>query len=177
MPDDENPPRETEPKRPLRDAAGRLLPGAVLNPGGRAQTYKSAIRRLTGAQGERIWEVLSEIMEGKPWVPLLADGRQGPPQIPTTADRLKAALELRDSLIGKPVSVTDAVKAEREAGEAADLAALTDAELERQARAWLSRVTPEDAELVLSPQVRALPSTISAGQVSILDSILAKPAK
>lgn len=139
---------------PKRDALGRLLPGtATLNPSGRAQTYRTAIRRLTGAQGDRIWEVLADIMEGRPWVPMLPDGRAGPPQIPTTADRLKAALELRDSLIGKPVASTDVVASERAAGEAADLAALSDAELERQARAWLQRASGKVEEAEIIPQL------------------------
>ena len=96
--------------------------------------WKDAHRGLVGTDGEVIWRGILSIAEGKAWVPQLPDGREGPPQIPTAADRHAAYRYLADALFGRPTSQEKIAEAEKAAAENQDLHALTDDELEAKVR-------------------------------------------
>ena len=122
-------------------------------------TFRNALRELCGPNGERIWSGLFDIAEGKPWIPKLPDGREGPPQIPSTADRRAAYEYLANALCGRPVDQAAINLAESAAEENASVRALSGPELEREARRILARKVaelPQDAEIITEPS--ALPS-------------------
>jgi hypothetical protein len=99
------------------------------------KNFRTAIAQKTRG-GEEIIEAWRDLMLGKPWVPVLPDGREAPPQIPSGETRYRAACELADRLWGRSVPETEIVKAER---AQAALRALSDEELERRVRSTLAR--------------------------------------
>lgn len=114
--------------------------------------FRDAIKRRVGEKGEKLWETLADIAEGKAWIPRLPDGREGPPQVPTTADRRAAATELSHMLYGKPVSQIELASANGPDDRAA-LASLTFEELKARAE----KVIEARGWRVLSP-ARELPA-------------------
>lgn len=123
-------------KRSLREKAGRFTenddPRRLVSRSN--ETYRAVIRRLVGAGGEALWATLAEIAGGKAWVPTLPDGRQGPPQVPSTTDRRDAAIYLANALFGKPVPQSEVVRAEAAAAASEDLRQWTDEALDAEVR-------------------------------------------
>lgn len=100
----------------------------------RTETWRQRLRTLVGKDGEALWNGVLDIAAGKAWVPTLPDGREGPPQVPTTNDRLAAYQYVGNMLFGRPVDQTAIVEAERKAAENADLKLLSDEDLLELAR-------------------------------------------
>lgn len=96
--------------------------------------WKTALRQAVGPEGQRLWRVFLDIAEGKAWQPELPDGRLGPPQVPSSGDRVAAATYLSNALFGRPVDQTQIVQAEQVAEQSAALRALSDAELLEEAK-------------------------------------------
>lgn len=110
--------------------------------------WRHALRQAVGPDGGLIWSTLLSIMQGQAWVPKLADGREGPPQIPSTKDRIEAAQYVANALFGRPVDQSQIVEAEKAAQENAALSAMTDHDLLLEARRVLAELPPgELAEL------------------------------
>lgn len=114
------------------------------------KTWRETLRNRVGPGGERLWEVMLEIAEGRAWKPVWRDEsgveHVGEPIAPTTADRLSAARELAHMLYGKPVPQTEASRAEEDARQLEDVRALTDAELEARVKRALA-IDPGPEEL------------------------------
>lgn len=100
-------------------------------------------QRLRGRIGDRLDEILFELAEGRAWVPTLPDGSITDPVVPSSDVRLRAALALKEMLDGKAVPQTEIVKAEQEARDLDAVRALSDAELEAEARKILEGRTPK----------------------------------
>jgi phosphoribosylcarboxyaminoimidazole (NCAIR) mutase len=88
------------------------------------------MRRLTN-DGKDVMEVLYNLAMGSAVISQLPDGRVSEPIIPSPEVRRAAAVDLLHMLHGKPVAQTEVVKAEQEAEDVAQYAALSDDELER----------------------------------------------
>jgi hypothetical protein len=145
----------SELKRPSQTALVQELKTRWFTPADRNKRrsvlWKDALRAHVGADGEVIWRGILAIAEGQAWVPKLADGREGPPQLPTTNDRFSAYKFLAEALFGKAPTQEKIMEAERAASENQDLHALTDEELEGAVRKLIAdkqRAQSEDAILV-----------------------------
>lgn len=114
----------------------------------RRGTFRDALRMAIGPDGERVWRVIVDIAEGKPWVSTLDDGSKTDPIVPSTRDRLEAATYLANALFGKPVEQTQVAQAEKAAQDNLDLVRLSDEELFTRARAIVEgtvvKVTEEE---------------------------------
>lgn len=111
------------------------------------KTWRDALRNHVGPGGERLWAVLMDLADGRAWRPTYRDERGvevvGEPIAPTSADRIAAVRELAHMLYGKPVSQTEALRAETEAADVEAARALTDAELEARVRRLVLDPGPE----------------------------------
>ena len=139
----------------MRGPNGKLLPGSQLTRS--TISFRKAIQLAT-SDGAEIVDILLELARGSAWRPKLppdADGKvkEGPPVVPTSEIRLRAAQELADRLWGRTVPETDIVKAQ---AATAALATLSDEELERRARAALAAKQAK-AERDITPPKIALP--------------------
>ena len=94
--------------------------------------HRAALRKRIGLDGDRLWQVMMDLAEGKPFVPVLPDGSFGEPIVPSPDVRLRAAEALADRAFGKAVAATELVKAEAESTELHSIQALSDAELEAE---------------------------------------------
>lgn len=112
------------------------------------RTWRAALRHITN-DGEDAMVVLRDLMEGRPFVATLPDGRQSEPVIPSPEVRRAAALDILHLLHGKPVAQTEVLKAEREAEDLEKYKAMSLDALVAAAAPLLARVEPESpAELV-----------------------------
>jgi hypothetical protein len=114
--------------------------------------------------GQDILEIFLQLAAGVPWVPTLPDGREAPPQIPSSEVRFRAAQELADRLWGRTVPETEIVDAER---AQAALKAMTDEELESKVRSTLERGLAKLDERRLpaaSTVAGSIPATLSEGK-------------
>lgn len=100
-------------------------------------------QRLRAKIGDRLEEILLELAEGRAWVPTLPDGQITDPVVPSSDVRLRAALALKELMDGKAVPQTEIVKAEQEAQDLEAVRALSDAELEAEARKILESRRPK----------------------------------
>jgi hypothetical protein len=98
--------------------------------GAKRETWRGVMRRLTN-DGKDVMEVLYNLAMGNVLVAQLPDGRVSEPIVPSPEVRRAAAVDLLHMLHGKPVAQTEVVKAEQEAEDVAQYAALSDDELER----------------------------------------------
>lgn len=134
---------------------GRFLPGANCNPGGRPGGWRVELRAALAKDpqsgnfslnpDQRIWGIMIGIAEGRPIVPILPDGRHGPPIIPTAADCLRAAIEITHALYGRPVDQDRIVAAEAASAAQAAIRNLPDGELLRLAQGALARLQAQGA--------------------------------
>jgi hypothetical protein len=116
----------------------------------RSALWKDALRAHVGDDGEVLWQGIIAIAHGQAWIPKLADGREGPPQLPTTNDRFLAYKFLAEALFGKAPTQEKIMEAERAAASNQDLTALSDEELEAAVRKMVTdgmRAGAEDAVL------------------------------
>lgn len=97
--------------------------------------WRGDLRARVGVNGEKLWEIILDIAQGKPLVCTLPDGREKV-TIPDAGTRLKAAIHLGESLFGKAVSQIEQKQAEDSANE---IKAMGDLELEARARNILAR--------------------------------------
>lgn len=133
-----------KPKTPQEMALAKRLEDRYFTPVKPAQppteTFRSYLKRIAGDKGEGIWDAYLSIARGQAWIPTLPDGREGPPQVPTTSDRLVALRQLEHALFGSAVGQDRVPEAEKAAAEAANLTAMTDEELYAKAREAFERV-------------------------------------
>lgn len=125
--------------------------------------WRAYVRKRVGGRGERIFDTLTDLMEGRVITPRDDAGRMMEPIVPTPATMLQAAMYLGDMMFGKATSQTEQVAAEAEASRHEALRALSDEELARRVRARLE-AAPEgisDAELVADTQEALGEGTIS----------------
>jgi hypothetical protein len=95
------------------------------------------------------WTTLRDLAAGRPFIPILPDGREAEPQVPTSAVRMKASIELLNRLFGKTPTATERTEASRavEANTIQSFDELTDAELVGQVRSALDALEqPSDAD-------------------------------
>jgi hypothetical protein len=92
---------------------------------------------MVGNNAERIWTNILRISDGNPHIPVLPDGREGPPVIPTAGDALAASAFIITTLYGKPVPQTEIIAAEKAAAGVADLHMMSDEELKEKVLASL----------------------------------------
>lgn len=90
--------------------------------------------RLRARIGDRLEEIMYELAEGRAWIPTLPDGSISSPLVPSGDVRLRAAIALKEMLDGRAVPQTEVIKAEMEAQDMESIRALSDAELEAEAR-------------------------------------------
>lgn len=110
--------------------------------------YRAHLRRLVGSNGERLNEILFDIARGNPWTPVTEDGLKMEPLAPTGDVRLRAAIFLHESLLGKAVSQREQLEAEAEAQEVASVSALDDVTLRREVEKLLNSGEIEEAVVV-----------------------------
>jgi hypothetical protein len=104
---------------------------------GKPESWRANLRRIVPQ--DALWRIILELAEGRAYRPILPDGTEGLPIVPSPEIRLRAATDLADRLYGKAVSATEQIAAEREAGELETIRALSDSELEERARNALER--------------------------------------
>lgn len=127
-------------KSPIkRESNGHFAKGVSANPRGGPIGWRGALKRMAGENGERLWELIMAHAEGKPLIPKLPDGREGPPIIPTPESSLRAAIELAHMFAGKPVTQDQIMAAEQASKEMAEIRALSDGELRERARNILQK--------------------------------------
>lgn len=110
----------------------------LVRTGGKPDTWRSSLRKIVGEDG-KLWRILLELAEGRAYRPVLPDGTEGPPVVPSPEIRLRATVELADRLYGKAVSATEQVQAEQAAHDLEAIRALPDGELEQRVRGVLER--------------------------------------
>lgn len=135
----------------------RLFKQVLMENGQKPKNFRDALRARVGSNGELIWDTLVDLAEGRAWQVELPDGRVSQPMIPSSDVRLRAAQDLRETLFGRAVLQTEAIKAEEEAQNLAQIRALSDDELRLKAQAILAKraIDPgqeTDAELVSESQ-------------------------
>lgn len=122
--------------------------------------WRAYVRKRVGGRGERIFDVLADLMEGRVITPRDDAGRMMEPIVPTPATMLQAAMYLGDMMFGKATSQTEQVAAEAEASRHEALRALSDEELKLRVKKHLeSEVT--DAELVEDTQAALGEGTVT----------------
>ena len=135
--------------------------------------WRAYVRSRVGGRGERIFDTLADLMEGKVIVPRADDGRMMEPIVPTPATMLQAAMYLGDMMFGKATSQTEQVASEQEAARHAMLNAISDEDLERRVRErLLNKPDISDAEIVEDTQ-----AALGAGTVTVeeLDEAVEHP--
>lgn len=113
--------------------------------------YRKHLQKRYGVDGEALWDVLDAMIAGKPWVPVLPDGREAPPVVPTTADRVGAVKLALAYLHGSPVNTVEVRGKLEHHHVRAQLEALDTQTLARIASGEVIDVLPE-------PSVPSLPS-------------------
>lgn len=85
------------------------------------------------------WNTLRDLSAGKPFIPILPDGREGEPQVPSATIRMKASIEILDRLYGKAPTAAEKMEEAKtvEANTVHQLEDLTDAELVDHVRSAL----------------------------------------
>ena len=106
--------------------------------GGKPDTWRSSLRKIVGDDG-KLWRIMLELAEGRAYRPVLPDGTEGPPIVPSPEIRLRATVELADRLYGKAVSATEQVQAEQAANDLEAIRALSDGELAQRVKGALER--------------------------------------
>lgn len=109
------------------------------NPGKLTGNWQQRFRR---AHGDALEEILFDLAQGRAWIPTLPDGSVSAPVIPSSDVRLRAALALKEMVDGRAVPQTEIVKAEQESRDLEAVRALSDAELEAEARKILASRKP-----------------------------------
>lgn len=104
---------------------------------GKPETWRQELRRLVPR--ERLWRILYELAEGHAYRPILPDGTEGLPVVPSPEIRLRAATDLADRLYGKAVTATEQLAAENAANDLEAIRALSDGELEAKVKGALER--------------------------------------
>lgn len=130
-------------------ASGRLVgPRCTVTP---MRDYRKHLQKRYGVDGEALWDVLDCMIAGRPWVPVLPDGREAPPVVPTTADRVGAVKLALAYLHGSPVNTVEVRGKLEHHHVRAQLEALDTQTLARIASGEVIDVLPE-------PSVPSLPS-------------------
>lgn len=125
-----------------RNSHGEQL-AAVLPPRAGKETMRRAINRLTDGGQDLVLRMLN-LSAGVPIeVPPTSDGKKCDPIVPTAEVMLQATKDLLDRGWGKAVAQTEVVKAELEAEDAAQYAAMSDEALREAARPFLERAVKE----------------------------------
>jgi hypothetical protein len=166
MSDSDSTPVNTPSRPPVRDRrTGHLLPGGgSLNPlgAGIRKTHRAVLERLIGENGERAYEGILAIAEGRISLEVLS--REPKPhedsvsvaliptvrRVPSIRERLDAWEFLAEQLNGKAVSSIDLTARVDAAPPQRDYARLTDEELAAAERALRKAVRGDvvDAEIV-----------------------------
>lgn len=136
-----------------RSPNGRFLPGHGAPGPGRPPGLKERIARAVDPS--RLFEWMAEVAEGRPVVPTLPDGRQGPPVTFSGADILAARRYLCDAYNGKPVPQTEVVAAELASQDLIQLQAMSDDQVRELAAKFLER------QPALPPVQGAVPGTVA----------------
>ena len=119
-----------------------------------------------------------ELAEGRAYRPVLPDGTEGPPIVPSPEIRLRATVELADRLYGRAVSATEQVQAEQAANDLEAIRALSDGELAQRVKGALERgLAKLDARKAVDVDVReaALWAWGAEGPPGPIDSTLEDP--
>ena len=119
---------------------------ALVPPRANKETVRRALHRLTNGGEDLVLRMLN-LSSGTPIeVPARADGKKMDPIVPTAEVMLQATKDLLDRGWGKAVAQTEVLKAELEAEDAAQYAAMTDEQLRDAARPFLERANRERKE-------------------------------
>lgn len=86
------------------------------------------------------WQTLKELASGRPFIPILPDGREAEPRVPTDSVRLKAATELLDRLYGRAASAAE-LREEQRTLEASPVDQMSDSEVVEQVQDALKLLT------------------------------------
>jgi hypothetical protein len=125
----------------VRNSHGEQL-AAVLPPRAGKETMRRAINRLTNGGEDLVLRMLN-FSAGVPIKIPGVDGKETEPIVPTAEVMLAATKDLLDRGWGKAVAQTEVVKAELEAEDAAQYAAMSDDALREAARPFLERAQKE----------------------------------
>lgn len=106
------------------------------------ETIRKAITRLTNG-GEHLIVKMLNLSAGNPIKVPSIDGQEHEPIIPTAEVQLAATRDLLDRAFGKAVAQTEVLKAEVEAEDMAQYAAMSDEQLREAAAPYLERVNRE----------------------------------
>lgn len=127
----------------------------------RTSTFREALTTYAGENGVKMLAILSDIANGKAWTPIDENGREGPPQVPSTADRSHAALNLLWLVSGKPVPQTKLVEAELASRASRTLEDVDTKQLEEE---YISRLEAQGRvkRIEATPLAMAEPVTVDA---------------
>lgn len=113
------------------------------------ETIRRAITRLTNG-GEHLIVKMLNLSAGNVIPVRGLDGREHDPIIPTAEVQLAATKDLLDRAFGKAVAQTEVLKAEQEAEDMAQYAAMSDEQLREAAAPYLERVNREKGPRALT---------------------------
>lgn len=106
----------------------------------KVESWRSQMRRVTNGGMDTLLHI-ANVARGNPTRSVRPDtGEYTDWQVPTVAEQMDASKWLAEFMLGKAVSQNDIVKAEEQAEEHAQYAAMSDEVLAEAARPWLERV-------------------------------------
>lgn len=117
----------------IRDSKGNVV-GKLMKGGTSKETFRALVRKLTN-NGYDIIATMKDIMDGKPFVAKLDDGRTMEPQVPSPDTRRQAAQFMWEQLHGRAVDQTKVIAAEEQAQGMEQFNAMSESELLE----WLRR--------------------------------------
>jgi hypothetical protein len=128
----------------VRDENDRVISRAAPTPARKPiESWRSQLRRINNGGMDTLLEIVN-IANGQPFRTKKPDGDEWSDwQVPTTAERLNALQFLAEFQLGKSVSQNDIIKAEEQAEDHAQYAAMSDEALAEAARPYLERVRKE----------------------------------
>lgn len=128
-----------------RDETGKIVKKTVApltsvdKPKGKQANFRSHLRQLTNGGLDTLARLVN-IANGVPQRAVLDDGSYTEWVVPTVSEQRQALEFLAEFQFGKAVAQTEVVKAETEAEDHAQYAAMSDAALREAARPFLERI-------------------------------------
>lgn len=123
------------------------LPTAPLAKNGKVESWRSQMRRVTNGGMDALLHI-ANVARGNPVRSVRPDtGEYTDWEVPTIAEQMDASKWLAEFMLGKAVAQTEVMRAEEEASDHAQYAAMSDEALAEAARPWLERVEKKSPPL------------------------------
>ena len=133
---------------------------------GKSGDWRRRLGEIVGEDCDLVWRALVGVAQGRVVVPVMPDGREGPPIVPSAADMVRAASELAHMYAGRPVDQDRVLAAMATSSALAEIASLPDGELAARVRGILAREPEIAAPALPEGEKAADASTICASETS-----------